>query len=223
MRAILDREVGLLKATAATGAFIEIVPAPGVQILGTDGAASISIADGGVRVPLGTMFGGQHREMVLRARVNAVAGEGGRALASVRLHFRDPSDSGLERVQEVVARYQVTSDAARVTASVNHTTRAIMATQQAAQITVAAAQQMNDGHLEAADKQLAVAEVRLHEAAAHARNDADRQRMMATATRITRSRAAAKATAASPSPAPPAAARARALDLNEAAMRASGL
>ncbi len=223
MTAILDREVGLLQATAATGAFVEISPAPGVQILGADGVASTPIADGGVRVPLGTMFGGQHREMVLRAHVNVAAGEGDRPLASVRLHFRDPSDSGLERVQEVVARYQVTTDAARVLASANLTTRAIMATQQAAQITVVAAQQVNDGHFEAADKQRAEAEVRLHEAAARAPRDADKQRVMAAATRVTRARAAAKADAASPSAPAPAAARARALDLNEAAMRASGL
>src|SRR5262249_1346084 len=81
MTAILDREVGLLQATAATGAFIEIVPAPGVQILGADNVRFDWQGGGGARVPLGTMFGGQHREMVLRVRVNA---EGGGSLDGSR-------------------------------------------------------------------------------------------------------------------------------------------
>ena len=118
MTAILDREIGLLQATAATGAYVEIVPAPGVTLQGADGVRFDWQGGGAARVPLGTMFGGQHREMVLRVRVDAgsEAGEGGRALASVRLHFHDPADGGVERVQEVVARFQVTSDHARVEA-----------------------------------------------------------------------------------------------------------
>jgi Ca-activated chloride channel family protein len=171
------------------------------------------------------MFGGQHREMALRVRVNTgMGGDGARALASVRLHFRDPADSGLERVQEVVARYQVTTDAARVQASANDRTQTIMATQQAAQITVAAAQQVNDGRYDAADKQLADAEQRLHAAAARAKNDGDRQRVMATASRISQVRAATQATAAMPAAAAaPAAKRARALDINAEGMHAAGL
>src|SRR5262249_13691636 len=114
MTAILDREVGLLQATAAAGAFVEIAPAPGVTIVAADGVRVAWQSGGVARVPLGTMFGGQHREMVLRVRVNAgsAAGgnEAGHALASVRLHFHDPADGGVERVQEVVARYQVTTD-----------------------------------------------------------------------------------------------------------------
>src|SRR5262249_12088553 len=106
MTAILDREIGLLQATAATGALVQVAPAPGVTILGADGVRIDRQPNGSVQLPLGTMFGGQHREMALRVRVEA-AGEGGRALASVRLRFRDPGDGGLERVQEVVARYQV--------------------------------------------------------------------------------------------------------------------
>jgi Ca-activated chloride channel family protein len=222
MTAILDREIGLLQATAATSAFIEIVPAPGVEILGADGVRLDRQAGGAAQIPLGTMFGGQHREMLLRVRVNA-AGEGGRALASVRLHFHDPSDSGLDRVQEVVARFQVTSDRKLVEAHANEKTRTIAATQQAAQITIAAAQQLNDGRFEAADQQLAAAESQLKAAASRARSDADRQRVMAAADHIGKARAAAKVDAAAPpSAAKPAAARARALDVNAAGMRAYG-
>jgi len=223
MTAILDREVALLQSTAATGAFVEVVPASGVDILGADGVRVDRQADGSVHVPLGTMFGGQHREMALRVRVRAEdGGEGGRALASVRLHFRDPADSGLARVQEVVARYQVTRDHARVEASLNAKTRTILATQQAAQITVAAAQQVNDGHYEDADRQLAAAETKLHEAARRARTEDDKQRVMASASHIARARAAVHADAAMPAPPMAAAKRARALDVNAAGMTAAG-
>ena len=222
MTAILDREIGLLQATAATGAFIEIVPAPGVEILGAEGVRVDRHAGGSAQIPLGTMFSGQHREMLLRVRVKT-AGEGGRALASVRLHFRDPADSGLERVQEVVARYQVTSDARLVESHANDRTRTIVATQQAAQITIAAAQQLNEGRFDAADEQLAAAETRLKDAASHARNEEDRTRVMAAASHIGKARAAARVDAAAPpSAAKPAAARARALDVNAAGMSAYG-
>jgi Ca-activated chloride channel family protein len=224
MTAILDREIGLLQATAATGSYVEVVPAPGVDVMGADAVRLDRQVDGAVRVPLGTMFGGQHREMLLRVRIRGGAekgtGEGGRALASVRLHFRDPADSGVERVQEVVARYQVTTDTARVEAAANDRTRTIAATQQAAQITAVAAQQVNDGRVDAADQQLATAESKLREAAARAKNDEDKKRMMATATKISSVRAAAKKPASPAAPAPPP--RANALKLNHVMMDAYG-
>jgi Ca-activated chloride channel family protein len=219
MTAIVDKEVAMLQATAATSAVVEIVPAPGVAILGAEGIR-IDRVGATVRVPLGTMFGGQHREMILKVRVNAAAemGEVGRALASVRLRFNDPADGGVERVQEVVARYQVTNDAARVEASANGRTRSIAATQQAGQFTVAAAQQVNDGRYDAADRQLAEAELRLQRAAEHARDAGDKQRVLAAANKIGRARAEMKADAAAPAPPK----RARALQLNQAGMQDLG-
>jgi len=123
-----------------------------------------------------------------------------------------------------VARYQVTSDRARVEASLNEKTRTIAEMQQAAQITVAAAQQVNDGRYDAADRQLADAESRLRDAAAHAKSAEDKQRVMASVSRVSQARAAAGAWAASPPAAKPSAAakRAKALDINEAGMRAAG-
>jgi Ca-activated chloride channel family protein len=220
LTAILDREIGLLQSTAATAAVVEVVPAPGVIILGADGVRMEPLPSGGVQIPLGAMFAGQHREMLLRVRVNA-QGDGARALASVRLRFRDPADGGLERMQEVVARYQVTSDRTVVDAHLNAKTRTILSTQQAAQITIQAAQQLNDGRYDAADKQLAEAEAKLQEAARRAKSDADRQRVLASATAVAKVRAAAKVDAAAPPAARPAP-RAKALDLNRAGMSAAG-
>jgi Ca-activated chloride channel family protein len=219
LAAILDREIGLLQTTAATGAVVEIVPAPGVHVIGADGVRIDRMGDA-VQIPLGTMFAGQHREMLLHVRVNA-SGDGSKALASVRLRFRDPSDGGLERMQEVVARYQVTTDRKLVEANANEKTRTIVASQQAAQITLQAAQQLNDGRYDAAEQQLAQAEIRLKEAAARAKNEVDRQRVMAQAASVSHARAAAKADAAAPPAARPAP-RARALQVNQDAMRAAG-
>ncbi|APR86728.1 hypothetical protein A7982_12077 [Minicystis rosea] len=220
LAAILEREIGLLQTTAATAAVVEVVPAPGVQILGAEGVRLDMMPNGAVQIPLGTMFAGQHREMLLRVRVTS-AGEGSRPLASVRLKFKDPSDGGLERMHEVVARYQVTTDRRMVEAHANEKTRTIVATQQAAQITIQAAQQLNDGRYEAADQQLAQAETKLKQAAAAAKSEADRQRVMVSVQSISRARAAAKADAAAPPAARPAP-RARALDVNAAGMKAAG-
>jgi len=217
---IVDREIALLQTTAATGAVVEVVPAPGVQILGADGLRMDPMANGAVQIPLGTMFAGQHREMLVRVRVNA-AGGGGRGLASVRLRFRDPSDGGLERMHEVVARYQVTGDRAIVEAHANAKTRTILATQQAAQITIQAAQQLNDGRYDAAEQQLAQAEGKLKEAASRAKSEVDRQRVMAQVTTVAKARAAVRADAAAPPSARPAP-RARALKMNADAMQSAG-
>src|SRR6185503_15178687 len=109
LSAMLERELGLLQATAATNAFVEVVPAPGVQLLGAEAVRADWAEGGSLRIPLGTMFGGQHREMLLRVRVTA-SGQGAHPVASVRLHSRDPAEGNLERVQEVVARCEVTND-----------------------------------------------------------------------------------------------------------------
>lgn len=219
LASILEREIGLLQTTAATAAVVEVVPAPGVVILGADGLRMDRVGNA-VQIPLGTMYAGQHREMLLKVRVDA-QGDGGRALASVRLRFRDPADGGLERMHEVVARYQVTRDPSVVAAHANDKTRTILATQQAAQIAIAAAQQLNDGRYDAAEAQLAQAETKLKEAAAHAKSTVDRDRVMASMQRIGKARAATKADAAAPPAARPAP-RARALDVNAAGMDAAG-
>jgi Ca-activated chloride channel family protein len=221
MPPMIDREVALLQATAATGAVVEIVPAAGVQILGAEGLRVDFTGNGAVQVPLGTMFGGQHREMALRVRVTA-SGEGTRPLASVRLRFRDPNDGNLERVQEVVARCEVTSDRLAVEAHASAKTRSIIATQEAVAITIAASQQVNDGRFDAADQQLAAAEAKLKGAADRAASAEDKKRALASAQKIASVRLAAQAAAAAPPAAKPAAMRARALEANHAAMDAAG-
>jgi Ca-activated chloride channel homolog len=218
---IVDREVKLLDSTMATDAFVEVVPAPGVQILGADGIARADWQGGALRVPLGTMFGGQHREMLVRVRVTA-DGDGSRPLASVRLHFRDPADGSLSRVQEVVARHEVTRDAQLVERNVNEKAQSIAAVQQAAQAAVRAAQRVNADDFEAADRELAVAEKRVLESAKRSKDKVEQQRLQAAADRMSSARKSAQAAAAAPAAAKPAAKRAGALDANSAGMSAAG-
>jgi Ca-activated chloride channel family protein len=108
MTAVLAEELRLFGATRATDSFVEIVPAPGVSLVGIAGARWMSASMGGFRIPLGAMFGGQHREVAVKVRINRPEIVGSQPLASVRLFFRDTAEQGLSRVQEVVARYQVT-------------------------------------------------------------------------------------------------------------------
>jgi Ca-activated chloride channel homolog len=228
LSAMLERELGLLQATAATGAVVEVVPAAGVTLVGADGVRTEREPGGAIRIPLGAMFGGQHREMLVRARVTTMdadsmdARSGERPLASVRLHFQDPADGNLERVQEVVARYRVTTDEGAVAQHRSVKTDAIVATQEAAQVTLAAATKLNDGQFAKADLDLAAAEAKLRARAAVASSEKDKTRMMASAAQISLVRASAKAAAASPASAAPTRARAMSLEANQASMSAAG-
>lgn len=216
MASIMERELELLQGTAATDAFVEIVPAPGVQLLGADGAR-VNWQNGSLQVPLGTMFGGQHREMLVRVRLTA-PDEGSHPLASVRLHFRDPSDGNLERVQEIVARYTVTADPTAVAAHRNEKTQTIAAVLEAGKATVDAAQQLNAGDFAAAEQKLAAAEARLRDTASKAQTVKEKQRAMDAAGTIAQARQTARAAAAAPAPAR----RMDALEMNNAGMKAMG-
>jgi Ca-activated chloride channel family protein len=222
MESILARELDLLESTMATDAVVEIVPAPGVQLLGVEGARADREGEA-LRVPLGSMFGGQHRELAVRVRVTSPGeANGARALASVRLRFRDPGDGGLERLQEVVARYETTTDATAVERRANARTRAIVSMQDAAQIAVRAAQAVNAGQLDTADRDLARAEQRLADAAKKADSAELRARMEKAAAGMSAARAVAQRAAAAPAAARPAAMRAGALDINHKGMEAAG-
>ena len=220
LSAMLESETGLLQATAATNAVLEVVPAPGVQILGVDGLRSEWGTNGALRFQLGTMFGGQHREMAVRVRVTAQV-DGTHPLASVRFHFRDTADGNLDRVQEVVARYQVTTDRVAVASHMNAQTQTIVTTQEASRAALAAADSLNKGSYESAEKDLAIAETKLRASAVTASSSADKQRMIVAAGKMADARVKTRAAAAAPPSAKPAM-RSPALDVNAAAMKSMG-
>jgi Ca-activated chloride channel family protein len=217
---ILEQELALLQRTRATDAFIDVVPAPGVRVLGAEGVRA-SWQGGALRIPLGSMFEGQHREMLVRVRVDSTA-DGVRPLASVRFGFRDPSDGNLERLQEVVARYELSRDAGAVAARSNAKTQAMVAVQEAAAVRVAAAQELSAGDAEEAEQKLAVAEQSLRQKAERVADAKEKQRVLQAAEGVATARKGARAVAAAPAAAKPAKARAEALDMNSAGMKAMG-
>jgi Ca-activated chloride channel family protein len=218
LNATLQNEVDLLRATVATDAAIEVVPAPGVQLLDVEGARGERGSGGSVRIPLGALFAGQHREALVRVRVGESSPRTQRALASVRLVFRDPAQDDVERVQEVLARATSSDDPAEVAAQANATTHAMMATLAAAKTELQAAQDVGSGNFAQAQERLAQAEEKVRAQAASTKDAGARKKLDATA----QSLAAARATAAAAPAAPPAAVRDDALRMNGAAMKAMG-
>lgn len=219
MASIMKTELDLLEATLASDAFVEIVPAPGVRLMGAEGIRA-DFHDGALRIPLGALHAGQHREALVQVRIDEPeAFEGkARSLASVRLRFRDPSEGDLERIQEVVARTQMTPDAAMVAKTESSRTKAIVAIQSAARAQIRVAQNINDGNFVDADRELAKAEQQLAAQARTVRSEDERRRLEASAKKVGAARKSAAAAAAAPAPAR----RAEALKQNAAGMSDMG-
>ena len=220
MASVLRAELDLIDATLASDAFVEIVPAAGVQLLGADGVRADWNADRSLRIPLGALHAGQHREAIVRVRVQDPEAFRGHphALASVRLRFRDAQDSDLERVQEVVARTQLTDDATVAASHVNSRAKAIIAIQEVATIQMSAAQKINDGQFGAADRDLARAEAAIAAQAAVVTAPTERKRLADASGKVAAARAATQAMPSKPK----AAQRADALEMNASGMKSMG-
>ncbi|MCH9680770.1 MAG: VWA domain-containing protein [Deltaproteobacteria bacterium] len=217
---IVEREVALLESTAAADVKVELVAAPGVQLLGTD-TAQVQWTTEGMIIPVGAVFEGQQRELLVQARVdNAV--EGTKVLASVRLHFRDPGEDGLQRVQETILRATVTNDASLVAAHTDSRTQTLIAMREASLFAQQASAQANLGDLDRADRELARAEKTLQAQAARTHNEADKARVLRSAAGIAGKRKSLKKAAKAPAPARAKASRQVSLELNDAAMDAFG-
>jgi hypothetical protein len=85
-----------------------------------------------------------------------------------------------------------------------------------------AAQEVNEGRFDSAERGLATAEAELRETASRAKDMKEKQRMMAAADRMSSARKVAQDAAAPPSAARPSPKRAGALDINSAAMHEAG-
>lgn len=220
MVSIVKSELDLLDATLASDAFVEIVPAAGVRVIAADGAKMVRQPNGAIQLPLGALHAGQHREALVRVELTDPASFEGHArpLASVRLHFRDAQDGDVERTQEIIARTQLTDDNDAVARTASSRTQAIVAIQDASRIQLDAAQHVNGGRFNDADKALERAEQALSAQAATVASPTERKRLGEAAGKIAAARSATKATAAAPAPVQ----RDQALKLNADAMHSAG-
>ncbi|MCB9595547.1 MAG: VWA domain-containing protein [Sandaracinaceae bacterium] len=212
MATILEQEMSLLSRTVAVNAFIEVVPAPGVTILegNTTGA---EVVNGRLRLPLGSVFSGQHREVLFRARVDT-AQPGSRSLAQARLVYQSP---GEERAltEETTLRYEVTRDEAAARASQAPTVVAMVADHRATEAQHRAAEMMRSGQQDQAARELATARATLAAAAQAAPAAPSSARLRSRAQQM--ERAEQRAATAAPSEAP-----AAAYDFEDDAMSAEG-
>ncbi len=151
MAIILQQELELLQQTVATNAVIEIVPANGVQILGVDSIGG-AIENGRLRVPVGTVYAGQEREVLFRAHIDT-SRPGAASIGTARLVFDDPA-AREERVQSLPLDYEVTSDAALAERSSAPRVAAMVASQRATEAQLQASQLLNEGNAEEAARRL---------------------------------------------------------------------
>jgi Ca-activated chloride channel family protein len=218
MRATLDHEMDLLASTVASEAVLEVVPAPGVKLVGVEGAHGQWMG-ANAEIALGALFPGQHREALVRVVLDGSAVGIQRTLASVRLKYHDPTEGGVERVQEVLARASVSDDSAAIAAHANAKTHAMMATLEASKVEIEAAQALTSGNFAQAQAELARVEDSLTAQVAAAKDDDAKARLQA----VRQSVAASKVSAAHAPMAAPSAVRGDALEMNKAGMGLSGL
>ncbi|HQY63442.1 MAG TPA: VWA domain-containing protein [Polyangiaceae bacterium] len=217
MTATLQREVALIGDTVASDASLEVVPAPGVRVIGAEGVHS-TWNGRAFRIPLGALFAGQHREALVRVALDGAEAQTERPLASVRLVYRDPRDGDLERVKETVARVSFSSDDAAVARGADERVKAMVSLVDAGRVQIAAAQRINEGDFAAADRELSVAQRSLEERAHATRDVAEKKRLDSQAQALGATRSSIAKAAAAPKPVQ----RSEALKLNKEGMSTMG-
>jgi Ca-activated chloride channel family protein len=221
MPSMIARELELLASSTAALAELEIVPARGVTILGADAVRASGGGKSGLRVPLGVMFAGQQREVLVRVRVDRRE-HGDHALASVRLRFRDPGDDGVERVQESLVRATITDDPRMVALHENDRAQTIIAMREASMLAAQASRSATDGDLELATADLDRAEQSLREKAVHMKDEKQRRQVISNAEQLGRAKQKVQDAAKAPAAARATKSRAAALEVNDAQMGFDG-
>src|SRR6185503_14046672 len=131
---ILDQEVRLLADTVATGAYLELSPAEGVEILGAE-VVDARREGGSVRVDLGALYAGQRRELLFRARVRGGPSAepfGDREIARARLVYQGRGDRAAWSAQTAAIHGRLSADAKAAEASVEPRVRAMVTRHEAA-------------------------------------------------------------------------------------------
>lgn len=216
MASILQREMQNVASTLATNVVLEINPSPGVTLIETVGFGA-QVQNNRLRIPLGTVFAGYRREILVRVRVGT--GQlGSHSLATAELKYHTAGNT-VQQIQRLPLGYEVTRSARAAAASAAPRVQMMVANYAAAEAEQQAAAALNRGDRAEAERHYARAgEVLEDAAAAPTLNQALRQRLQTRSGAVRRSRRRA-ASAASPQ-----AARAAALESNSASFDAlSGL
>lgn len=173
MAVILREESNLLAATVATDTWIEIVPMPGVQILDIESLGGV-VENGRAKIKLGSMYAGQKRELLVRAKINRKQ-PGAMPLAKAELHYLDTKKREQERSR--VLKVALTASKAQAQKGKNSRVQAMVATNRAYKAQMQASRLLAQGNNTAAATQLAAVAEEL-EAAAHDTAMAPAQRRM---------------------------------------------
>lgn len=219
MAAILHDELELLGQTVASNTVIELTPEPGVIIEGTDNLRVDRDGDR-VRIPIGSLYSRQHREVLLRVRVPTTRyAPGARPIAHATLRY-DLANTGTRRSSPVAINVALTRDPSEARAQGPERVVAMVTRFEAAQSQLRAAQMLNEGRAREAEIVLQQTEENLRHAARASRSDETARRQLDDqANAVSRGRSAARRAAAAPSAA---AGRGAALQNSSAAMHAYG-
>jgi Ca-activated chloride channel family protein len=199
---------------------VEVIPATGVTIQGVE-MARFAFNRDRVHVPLGSMHGGQQRELLLRVNVDAHA-MGRKPLASVRFHFKDPTEGGLQRVHEAVVAAQVTDSPGLVAQHAIARTSAMVAMRSASDLAREASEQANAGNLDLAMSRLDRAESELRKNAERSKDKREKKRLTRQADNMGRLKRDVATASRSAGPNRKAKSREAALEINAEAMAADG-
>lgn len=219
MAVILHDELNLLGQTVATNAVLEFAPEDGVA-LEPVGIAHARRQGDRYEVPLGSLYGAQHREVLFRVRTS-VRGGGTHTLGNARLRYEDPTQRGASRSSNSLA-IRVEAAPQGATPVVDDRVAAMVTRWDVAQSQIRAAQFMNEGDVTRADAALAEAQERLQRAQASARDESVRSALRSQSAVVTRNRASTQGILRAPAAAAPAARRGAALQMNADGMHAVG-
>ncbi|MBL8604093.1 MAG: VWA domain-containing protein [Myxococcales bacterium] len=219
MAAILQGELDLLGQTVAANAYLEVEADEGVS-LDADAQLRVDRRGNVLRIPLGSLYAGQRREVLLHTRLPGGL-RGARTLASARLRFEDPRDPSRVHAEAVDLRVEPTEDAAAARSSANERVVAMVASREAAAAQLRASQYVNNGQMAEADAELQRAEARLRSTATQYEFSDDRVQgaLLRQAQSVSTGRAAVRHAASAPSPV---ARRAASLHNSAAAMHDMG-
>lgn len=210
MASILHDELDLLGHTVATNAVIEFAPSPGV-LLEPVGVTHARRNGSTYEVPLGSLYGAQHREVLFRVRTS-LRSPGPQTLGSARLRYEDPSRRGANQRSDALA-IRVEAVASGGAGATDERVATMVTRWEVAQRQMRAAQAMNEGDVGRADATLAEAQQLIARAQQSTRSAELRTRMAQQEAVLTRNRASAQGILRAPA-APSAARRGAALQMN---------